>query len=94
MKPKRAGKRGICVQKLSLARAWAFTDKTYECLSMIFSHLTPRMVRRDIDYVKNLIGVECRHTLGHWLHAHGLGFTCPNEKASYLDQDEKLRKAA
>ena len=98
MKPKRAGKRGICVHKFAMFRKWLTQDLTYECLAAVHPHLTPRMVQRDVQKVKAFItkhiGLTERHQILHWLHAHGIVWTCQDEKASYLDQDEKLRKVA
>lgn len=93
MKTKRAGKRGITPRKLAIARAAALTNKCHDTLAAIYN-LTPRQVRRKIDFVKNIAGVECIQELAHWFHSHGMGFANEAEKASYLNQQEELRKAA
>jgi hypothetical protein len=91
--PKRASKRGITSQKLAIARAAALTNKCHETLAAIYG-LTPRQIRRSIDKIKELAGVECITELAHWLHAHGMGFTCNEERESYLDNERQLKRAA
>jgi len=90
---KRSEKRGLTPRKLAIARAAAFTNKCVDTLALIYG-LTPRQTRRKIDQVKKWAGVECIQELAHWFHAHGMGFTNEAEKASYLNQQEALRKAA
>ena len=90
---KRAEKRGITARKLAIARAAALTNKCNFTLAAIYC-LTPRQVRRKIDKVKEFAGVDCINELAHWFHAHGIGFTCEDERKSYLDQESELRRAA
>lgn len=90
--PKRAGK-SICSRTLAVARANALTNKCHDTLAAIYN-LSARQVRRKIDKVKELAGVECINELAHWFHAHGLGFTSESEKRDFLKRDDELRKAA
>jgi hypothetical protein len=88
-KAKRAEKRGLTPRKFALARAHAFTNKTVECLAMIYS-LTPRQVRRKIEDVYRAAGVTCSNGLSAWFAAHDEAFQSEEERQSYLNQHEEI----
>ena len=92
-RPKKAPKRGLTSRKLLVARGVAIYGKSIEEMAMILN-MSTRCVRRNLDWIKEKVGVAKNCELAHWFHAHGMGFCNEAARQDYLQRDEEWRKAA
>ena len=94
MNPKRASKRGICSTTIKILRLKAI-GKSEECSAIILG-LSPRQVRRKLEYLKDKLGVFCTVALMHLIHSFDLMYTCAQEREDWLKEHNpiKWREAA